>query len=146
MAVTDSTPGQCDEGSATSAEENNAIEGFQRRIDERLTARNYTETARFGIRLALEEAIMNGFHHGNQKDPGKRVEVRWQISSDVATFHVIDQGEGFDPDAVPDPTLDENLEIPSGRGIMLIRTYMSQAFYHTPGNHLEMHYRKPVTK
>jgi serine/threonine-protein kinase RsbW len=141
-----STTGDSDHGSASIAEENRQIEALQQRIDQLLAARQFGDAARFGIRLSLEEAIVNGFHHGNQRDPSKPVEVRWNISSDVAEFHVIDQGEGFDPDAVPDPTLDENLEIPSGRGIMLIRTYMSEAAYHAPGNHLEMCYRKPATR
>ncbi|MSR29518.1 MAG: ATP-binding protein [Phycisphaerales bacterium] len=131
------------EGSIDLVEESRAIEAIQRRIDAVLAELNYAEQARFGIRLSLEEAIMNGFHHGNQKDPRKSLTVRWVVTPEVATFHVTDQGEGFDPDAIPDPTLDENLEIPSGRGIMLIRTYMSGATYHAPGNHIEMHYRKP---
>jgi serine/threonine-protein kinase RsbW len=86
--------------------------------------------------------MMNGFRHGNLQDPTKFVEVRWLIDSNSANFHVIDEGDGFDPEGVPDPTLDENLEIPSGRGLMLIRAYMSDARYHAPGNHLEMTFRK----
>lgn len=138
-----STQSDRDDGSTRLAEESKAIEAFQRRIDGILTSFEFSEQARFGVRLSLEEAIMNGFHHGNQRDPAKWVEVRWAISPEEATFHVLDEGEGFDPEAVPDPTLDENLEIPSGRGIMLIRTYMTEAMYHSPGNHIEMRYRKP---
>ncbi len=139
MAPTDSDREQ---GSAKLVEEGKAIEALQRTIDGLLVRMDYNEQARFGVRLSLEEAIMNGFHHGNQRDPAKHVEVRWSVTRDEATFSVSDEGEGFDPDSVPDPTLDENLEIPSGRGIMLIRTYMSEAKYHAPGNHLEMTYRK----
>ncbi len=131
-----------DEGTARLREISSEIEQLQARLEEALRCSGYSDAARFAIRLSLEEAVMNGFRHGNRQDASKFVEVRWRISSDTANFHVIDEGEGFDPQSVPDPTLDENLEIPSGRGLMLIRAYMSEASYHGTGNHLEMTFRK----
>jgi serine/threonine-protein kinase RsbW len=107
-----------------------------------MTRQSYGEHALFAIRLALEEAVMNAIRHGNLSDPAKTVEARWSVTADSAVFHIIDQGEGFDPSAVPDPTLDENLEIPSGRGLMLIRAYMSEVRHHGLGNHLEMVFRR----
>lgn len=133
-----------DQHSERLVEDSRVIEGLQHRLSQALAKFGYSEQACFGMRLALEEAVMNGFLHGNRQDPTKFVEVKWVVTPEVATFHVIDQGEGFDPDAVPDPTLDENLEIPSGRGIMLIRAYMTEAHFETPGNHLVMTYRKKV--
>ncbi|RLS94396.1 MAG: ATP-binding protein, partial [Planctomycetota bacterium] len=53
------------------------------------------------------------------------------------------QGPVLDPMAVPAPTVDENLEIPSGRGVMLIKAYMTEVAYLPPGNKLRMVYRKP---
>ena len=135
-------PQPLDEGSVRLLEINAEIERVQNSIAKTLSQHSYSDAAMFAIRLSLEEAMMNGFRHGNLADPSKFVEVRWQIDSNSANFHVIDEGEGFDPEAVPDPTLDENLEIPSGRGLMLIRAYMSDARYHDPGNHLEMTFRK----
>ena len=137
-----SEPQSAFEGSVRLREKNQEIEGAQVSIAEILARLHYSEAAIFAVRLSLEEAMMNGFRHGNLADPSKFVEVRWRIDSNSANFHVIDEGEGFDPEAVPDPTLDENLEIPSGRGLMLIRAYMSDARYHDPGNHLEMTFRK----
>ncbi len=131
-----------DEGSSRLKEISSELEKFQGHIEGVLAQFDYCAAAQFAMRLSLEEAMMNGFRHGNRQDASKSVEVRWSISSDSATFHVTDEGEGFDPEAVPDPTLDENLEIPSGRGLMLIRAYMSEACYHGPGNHLEMTFRK----
>ncbi|MSQ91294.1 MAG: ATP-binding protein [Phycisphaerales bacterium] len=133
-----------DEGSVRLREDNAEIEQVQVRIAEALERRDYAPAAVFAIRLSIEEAVMNGFQHGNRADPNKMVEVRWSIDQARANFHILDEGEGFDPSAVPDPTLDENLEIPSGRGLMLIRAYMTDARYHDPGNHLEMSFRKPV--
>lgn len=137
-----SAPQPVAEGSVRLRENNKEIESIQLLIEGSLSQFGYPDAAMFAIRLSLEEAMMNGFRHGNLADPSKFVEVRWRIDSNSANFHVIDEGEGFDPEAVPDPTLDENLEIPSGRGLMLIRAYMSDARYHDPGNHLEMTFRK----
>jgi serine/threonine-protein kinase RsbW len=55
---------------------------------------------------------------------------------------VEDEGEGFDPTAVPDPTASENLDIPSGRGLMLIRSFMADVTVHPPGNRITMRYRR----
>jgi serine/threonine-protein kinase RsbW len=58
-------------------------------------------------------------------------------------MHVEDRGPGFDPSGVPDPTLDENLELPSGRGLMLIRAYMTRVAFSPTGNRVSMYYRRP---
>lgn len=137
-----SAPQSVFEGSVRLQENNKEIESVQASIEGILNKFNYEDAAMFAIRLSIEEAIMNGFRHGNLQDPTKSVEIRWRIDSQSANFHVIDEGEGFDPEAVPDPTLDENLEIPSGRGLMLIRAYMTDARHHDPGNHIEMNFRK----
>ena len=137
-----SAPHPVVEGSVRLHEENKEIESVQHSIERALSQFGYPVAAVFAIRLSIEEAMMNGFRHGNLQDPTKVVEVRWRIDSQSANFHVIDEGDGFDPEAVPDPTLDENLEIPSGRGLMLIRAYMTDARYHDRGNHLEMNFRK----
>jgi len=55
---------------------------------------------------------------------------------------VEDVGEGFDPDSVPDPTEQENLEIPSGRGIVLMKSFMSHIEYEPPGNRVRMTFKR----
>jgi len=100
------------------------------------------ETASFAIRLALEEALTNAYKHGNREDPEKQIQLRCTIHADEIRIDVIDQGPGFNPDAVPDPTRDENLEIPSGRGIVLMRSFMSHVEYVPPGNQVSMTYRR----
>jgi len=105
----------------------------------REVARNgYGEAVTFAIKLALEEALNNAIKHGNRYDPAKRVEVAFEIDREQAAITITDQGEGFDPDAVPDPTTDENLEKPDGRGIMLMRAYMDEVRYGEPGNRVHM--------
>ena len=64
----------------------------------------------------------------------------------VRAMNLSGSGPGFKPDTIPDPTLDENLEIPSGRGLMLIRAYMTSVEFNEPGNRLTMVYRKPPAK
>ena len=98
----------------------------------------WPEEDKFGVHLSVEEALMNAIKHGNQRDPEKFVFVEYRLSNDLLYVQVEDQGEGFDPNDVPDPTLDENLELPSGRGLMLMRTFMSMVEYNEKGNRVTM--------
>ena len=118
------------------------VERIQAVVADALKAHDYNDKAMWAIRLALEEAIVNGFRHGNKSDPTKSVHFGCRIGKDECHFDVRDEGPGFAPDTVPDPTEDENIEIPSGRGIMLIKAYMTEVSYFKPGNHLRMVYRK----
>ncbi|REK08980.1 MAG: ATP-binding protein [Planctomycetota bacterium] len=92
----------------------------------------------FGIRLALEEAVVNAIKHGNCLDCNKQVHVICRSTVDKIWIKVSDQGEGFDPEAVPDCTDEEHIDIPSGRGIMLMRNFMSRVEYNDKGNVVEM--------
>jgi len=88
----------------------------------------------FGIKLALEEAIVNAIKHGNGMDPGKSVYVTCDLEDDTVRIVIEDEGPGFDPEDVPDPTDDDNLEKPSGRGLMLMRAFMTKIEYNDRGN------------
>ncbi len=88
----------------------------------------------FSIKLALEEALVNAIKHGNQMDRSKKVHVSYQLHADRFEVSVSDEGPGFDPADVPDPTAIENLERPCGRGLMLMRHYMSEVSYNDRGN------------
>ena len=94
----------------------------------------YHEHDRFAIKLALEEALANAVKHGNRCDPSKRIVVEYRIDRREARIIVQDEGGGFDPCRVADPTLDENLEKPNGRGVMLMRVYMDDVRFNQPGN------------
>ena len=117
-----------------------ALKGFEATVFEGLKAAGFDEGEIFAIRLAMEEAIANGFRHGNEGDPTKSVTVAYGIEESGMTLAVEDQGTGFDPTAVPDPTEDANLEIPSGRGLMLMRAYMTEVVVVPPGNRIEMRF------
>ena len=120
------------------------LESAQATVADALGARGYPEGSMFAVRLAIEEAVVNAFRHGNRNDPSKSVRYMAYIDDGRASFEVQDEGPGFDPKTIPDPTEDENLEIPSGRGVMLIKAYMSDVEYVPPGNLLRMTYRKPA--
>jgi serine/threonine-protein kinase RsbW len=113
----------------------------QERIISRLERIGFPARGIFGVRLALEEALVNAIKHGNGLDPTKEVFVTCQISNDKVRVVIEDQGPGFRLQDVPDPTEDENLEKPGGRGIMLMRAFLSVVEYNERGNRvvLEKH-------
>jgi serine/threonine-protein kinase RsbW len=105
---------------------------------ERLQSEDWTSREIFGIRLALEEAVVNAIKHGNSLDPNKQVHVICQSSSEKIWIKIADEGPGFDPEAVPDCTDAEHLDVPHGRGIMLMRNFMSRVEYNDQGNVVTM--------
>ncbi|GDX90172.1 hypothetical protein LBMAG46_01760 [Planctomycetia bacterium] len=92
----------------------------------------------FAMRLSLEEAISNAIRHGNRFAPDKQVWIRCELTELLVRVVVRDEGEGFDPEQVPDPTLAENLERPSGRGLLLMRAYLSECCYSDSGRCLTL--------
>jgi len=119
------------------------VDGMQAALLEDLQASGFDDASCFAIRLALEEAMVNAFRHGNKSDPAKRVTIEWTVGADRVQLDVEDEGDGFDPESVPDPTAEENLEIPSGRGLMLIRAYMTDVRYNETGNRVSMTFARP---
>ncbi len=88
----------------------------------------------FAIHLAAEEAIVNAIVHGNKLNPTKKVHVECEISTAVVRISISDEGAGFDPASVPDCTVDERLEAPGGRGVMLMKSFMTSIEYNATGN------------
>jgi serine/threonine-protein kinase RsbW len=119
----------------------------QEEIERSLKSHQFSAPDIFGIKLALEEALVNAIKHGNQLDRAKTVRVAYHISSERFDVLIADQGPGFDPTDVPDPTAAENLERPSGRGLMLMRHYMTEVRYNERGNAVAMtKIRRPAGK
>ena len=98
----------------------------------------FTESDVFAIKLSLEEALVNAVKHGNKLDPAKRVRVMYHVNEQRADITIEDQGQGFNPACLPDPTADENLEMCSGRGILLMRAYMTSVVFNPQGNKVTM--------
>ncbi len=125
---------------------------------------------RMQIGVALEEALTNSLYHGNleissdlrEEDFGtyyatyegrakeapyaeRRIYVDARISRDEAEFLIRDEGPGFDPATLPDPTDPANLERLSGRGVLLMRTFMDEVAYNGTGNEVRMVKRRRAT-
>ena len=104
----------------------------------------YSEASCFAVRLALEEAVVNAFRHGHEGlDASIPVEVSYDIDPKQIEIAIEDAGPGFDPRKVPDPTAPENITKTSGRGLLLIRSYMTEVRHNAKGNRIEMKYDKP---
>ena len=85
-----------------------------------------SDDAAFGIDMAVREAVTNAVLHGNRQDEEKTVDIILKSSPDAVEISVHDQGIGFNPEAVPDPTAQENILKNSGRVIFFMRSFMDE--------------------
>jgi serine/threonine-protein kinase RsbW len=104
----------------------------------KVRAAGYSEEDCFATRLAVEEALINAIKHGNRHDPLKKISLSADVGERRIAVTIRDEGGGFRPEDVPDPTADENLEKPFGRGIMLMHAYMDQVTFNHRGNEVVM--------
>jgi serine/threonine-protein kinase RsbW len=111
---------------------------LQDEIEKALQQGRFTERDIFCVRLALEEALVNAMKHGNQADRAKHVHITYQVGAERFDIDIRDEGPGFDLEDVPDPLAIENLERPCGRGLLLMRHYMTEVTFHPPGNRVSM--------
>lgn len=110
----------------------------QKRILDDVSRVGFNSQGQFAIKLALEEALINAIKHGNRLDPKKKVHIEAKVSPQQFEIIIEDEGPGFKRGEVPDPTLEENLEKCSGRGILLIEAYMSSVQWSHGGRRLKM--------
>ncbi|MFN0010184.1 MAG: ATP-binding protein [Phycisphaerales bacterium] len=121
------------------------IDGVEATVLAAVDRFRYPEASRFAVRLSLEEALVNAFQHGHRGLPDSTtIEVDYAVSPSDVTIRIKDQGPGFVPVAVPDPTADENLELPSGRGLMLMRAFMSSVDFDEGGTRVTLKYKRPA--
>lgn len=121
-----------------------AIVSLGEKIVEAARQAGFSEASCFAVRLAFEEALVNAFRHGH-KDLADDVpaEVSYRITPERIEISIEDAGPGFDPSQVPDPTAPENITKTSGRGLLLIRSYMTEVSHSNGGRRIEMRYEKP---
>ncbi len=108
------------------------------RLAEALAEADFPSREVFSVRLAVEEAIVNALKHGHQGDPSKQVRLAYLIGPEQVLLVIEDEGPGFCPDEVPDPLEPENLERACGRGVFLMRHYMTWVQYNERGNCVTM--------
>ena len=144
--------------------ESNGSQALVGYLQEGLTRLNFCDQAvLYQVSIALTEAFNNAIEHGNlelnsslresadgdyhrlgreraQQPPyrDRRVHVSFRLTPAEAVYVVRDEGPGFDPSSLPDPTDPENIVKPSGRGVMLISTFMDDVRFNDQGNELTM--------
>ena len=111
------------------------------RLLKQMRRQRWTRRQIFAVHLAAEEALVNAIKHGNRYDPHKTVRVSCKVSPECVQIQITDQGEGFDPQTVPDPTREENLGVPHGRGILLMRNFVDVQ-YNDTGNQVVLETRR----
>ena len=99
-----------------------------------LEARHWRPRDIFSIHLAMEEALVNAITHGNHLDPQKQVKICCRISPELVRVEISDEGPGFNPGTLPNPTDPDRLECPCGRGVLLMRAFMSRVEWGDSGN------------
>lgn len=92
------------------------------------------------ILISLTEAVNNAIIHGNKHDMSKEVEIEWCKTKKGISITVRDQGHGFNPQAVPDPTHEERLHCCGGRGVFLMKQLADDVHYLNNGNTVEIHF------
>jgi serine/threonine-protein kinase RsbW len=93
------------------------------------------------ILIAVTEAVNNAINHGNRQNPDKKVHLEFIERGDRLSFSVRDEGEGFDHEALPDPTDPENLEKISGRGVFLMKHLADEVEFSENGTKVEMKFK-----
>lgn len=115
-----------------------SIRDVEEAVAELLEQAEFSENDIFAVRLALDEAMANAIKHGNLYDATKKVSVKYRLEEDGIVIVVADQGEGFDYEDLPDPTAPDRLELPSGRGLLLMYSYMDSVSFNERGNEVTM--------
>jgi serine/threonine-protein kinase RsbW len=87
---------------------------------------SFDEDSAHWIGMSVRESVTNAIQHGNKLDLSKKVDIRFEVTSEQLSISVRDQGNGFKADEIPNPLDAGNLLKPSGRGIFYIRTFMDE--------------------
>ena len=113
--------------------------------DKAASQAGFDEDARGGISMAVREAMINAVMHGNGYSSDKRVKLSFEQSGGNLVITITDEGEGMNPEAVPDPLAPENLMKQSGRGIFLMRAFMDDVKFRKlePGTEITLIKRVP---
>ena len=94
------------------------------------------------IMVAALEAVNNAITHGNKANPQKMVDVEIEFENDEIVITVTDEGDGFSPEKIPDPTMPENIEELSGRGVFLMTKLADSIKFNEKGNSVTMSFKE----
>jgi serine/threonine-protein kinase RsbW len=127
-----------EEWSSTTARNYAEVQTTLTAIVAALEEAGYSHREVFSVRLSLEEAMVNALKHGHRGDATKQVQIRFRVTPGCAFAEVEDQGPGFDPESVPDPLAEENRLNEHGRGLLLMRHYMTCVRFNDIGNRVTL--------
>ena len=102
------------------------MEAVHSLIEEAIKEYKLSDEMAHWIELTISESMINAIQHGNKADPAKEATLKISSNGDAIEIIVEDQGKGFSLDLVADPTDVANLLKPSGRGILIIRSFMDE--------------------
>ncbi|MBD3392714.1 MAG: SpoIIE family protein phosphatase [Chitinivibrionales bacterium] len=86
------------------------------------------------MKITLTELLANAIGHGNNEDHSRKVTIGHVVNRAAARIGIMDEGEGFDPQSIPDPTLPENLVKDHGRGLYIVSNYVDKMEFNEKGN------------
>jgi serine/threonine-protein kinase RsbW len=117
-----------------------SVSEVEEAADHLATEAGLDEDERFHIGMAVREAAINAVLHGNEYDPTRQIDVSLENTGKDLVFVIADEGQGFNPEKVPDPLASENLLRGTGRGIFLIRSLMDEVHFRQlhPGTELTL--------
>lgn len=118
----------------------NEVESFLQSV---LKDLNISNSKYPDILISLTEAVNNAIIHGNKKDETKVVQIDCKGKQRGVTFHVKDEGNGFDPDKIPDPTMDDRIECCGGRGVFIMSALADRIKFKNNGSEVEMFFKFP---
>jgi serine/threonine-protein kinase RsbW len=114
-------------------------------IDEATTVIGISQDNYGKILVSAMEAVNNAILHGNHSDPEKMVDIEITFKSNELQITVTDEGAGFRPETVPDPTTPENIEALNGRGIYLMSHLADKIQYNKKGNSVTMTFKNNLS-
>lgn len=120
-----------------------AVERLTDRVCERIRELPLSDKDRFRLKLAIHEALTNALEHGNGNDESKKIVVTLRHLPHEVDIIVEDEGNGFDPATLPDPTDEANLLKEGGRGIFLVRCYADECRFEDNGRRVVIVKRLP---
>ena len=95
-------------------------------LDAKLRDAGFPEELLADVAVSVSEVVNNAVIHGNHEDASKQVTVELDIAPDRVSISIQDEGEGFDPESLPDPVSQDNLMREVGRGLFIVRAYMDE--------------------
>lgn len=126
------------DGKIVISNDSHLLKDVSKKLIASLKERKVHEDIIFDIHVAFEEALRNAMIHGNKENPDKKVNIDIEWTDGTIMLSVEDEGDGFDPDSLPDPTLSENLLKERGRGVYLIKHLMDGVTYQNGGRKIIM--------